>query len=91
MGLKGLRLAFLAKNSYLQRIFLSRIWGHHPPTPPVNGKSLCPKKISGMGGTPSPLSGKNPLNSFSKAPLICALIFFIFPKDPRPGSSYAVL
>ena len=33
-----------------------------------NGKSLCSKRHSGMGGIPL-LSGKNPLSSFYKLPL----------------------
>ena len=36
--------------------------------PPLNGKPLCSKKLSGKGGYP-PLNGKNPLSSFWKIPL----------------------
>ena len=36
-------------------IFLSGIGGY---TPPLNGKSLCSKKLSGKGGTPPPLTEK---------------------------------
>ena len=31
--------------------------------PPLNGQSLCSKKLSGKGGYP-PLNGNNPLSSF---------------------------
>ena len=38
--------------------------------PPLNGKSLCPKKLGGKGGgVPPPLNGKNPLSSFWQRPL----------------------
>ena len=40
------------------RIFLSGIVGY--PAPPLNGKSSCPKTLSGKGGgdTLPPLNGK---------------------------------
>ena len=37
--------------------------------PPLNGQSLCSKKLSGKGGTPPPLNGKNPLKRFWQLPL----------------------
>ena len=36
-------------------IFLSGIGGYPPP---LNGQSLCSKKLSGKGGYPPPLTGK---------------------------------
>ena len=67
MGQKGLKLAFLAKNSrFLADFFLNRIGGYPPP---LNGESLCSKKLSGQGGTPPPLNGQNPLKRFWQLPL----------------------
>ena len=44
-------------------IFLSRMGGYPPP--PLNGKSSCPKTLSGKGGYPHPpLNRKNPLKRF---------------------------
>ena len=37
-------------------IFLSGIGGYPPP--PLNGKSSCPKTLSGQGGSPPPLMVK---------------------------------
>ena len=44
-------------------IFLSGIGGYPPP---LNGQSLCSKKLNGKGGVlpPTPLKGQNPLSSF---------------------------
>ena len=43
-------------------IFLS---GIGVPPSPLNGKSSCPKTLSGNGGYPHPpLNRKNPLSSF---------------------------
>ena len=39
-------------------------------SPPINGKSLCPKSLAERGGTPSPLNGKNPLKRFWKRSLL---------------------
>ena len=52
------------KNLLFGGIFLSRIVGY--PTP-LNGQSLCSKKLSGKGGYP-PLNGKNPLSVFEGFP-----------------------
>ena len=68
MGQKGLKLAFLAKNSrFLAEFFLNRIGGY---TPPLNGQSVCSKKLSGQGGTPPPLNGQNSLKRFWQVPFI---------------------
>ena len=49
-------LRFLAKNSYfLADFFLNGIGG---VLPPLNGKSVYPKKLSGKGGYPPPLTEK---------------------------------
>ena len=58
---------FGLKNLLFSGIFLSGIGGYSPP--PLNGKSLCPKKLSGKGGYP-PLNGQNPLSSFWRVPLL---------------------
>ena len=58
---KGLRVAFLAD------FFLIGIGGY-PPSPPLNRKSFCPKKLSGIWGYPYPLTEKNLLSSFWRAP-----------------------
>ena len=55
------------KNLLFSGIFLSGIEGYPPP--PLNGKSSCPKTLSGNGGYPPPLNGKNPLSSFWQLPL----------------------
>ena len=49
------------KNLLFSGIFLSGIGGYSPP---LNGKSLCSKKLSRKGGYPPPLNGKNPLKRF---------------------------
>ena len=36
--------------------------------PALNEKFFCQKKISGIGGYPHPLNGKNPLTSFDGTP-----------------------
>ena len=42
--------------------------------PPLNGKSSCPKTLSGLGGYPHPrLNGKNLLSSFWKVPLYSSI------------------
>ena len=52
---KGLELAFLDQiYLFLVNFFLSGIGGYPPP--PLNGKSLCSKKLSGKGGYPHPLT-----------------------------------
>ena len=44
---------FDVKNLFFSGIFLSGILGY--PRPPLNGQSLCSKKLSGKGGgTPPP-------------------------------------
>ena len=43
------------KNLLFSGIFLSGIGG---PPPPLNGQSLCSKKLSGKGGAPPPLTEK---------------------------------
>jgi len=40
----------------LSKIFPSGVEGYPPP--PLNGKSSCPKTLSGNGGTSDPLNGK---------------------------------
>ena len=40
------------------------------PLPPLNGKSFCPTKLSGIGGVHPSLSGKNPLSTFLKPPFL---------------------
>ena len=63
MHKKGQKIEFLdLKKGKKEDFFLSGIGGYPPP---LNGKSLCPKKHSGMwvGGTPH-LSRKYPLCSF---------------------------
>ena len=42
---------------------------------PLNGKSMCPKKLSVMGGYPPPFSGKNPLSSFDSLPYLCGTFY----------------
>ena len=44
------------KYLHFSGIFLSGIGGYPPP--PLNGKSSCPKTLSGNGGTSDPLNGK---------------------------------
>ena len=57
MNEKRQKMEFLDQKYLLfSRIFLSGIGGYPPP--PLNGKSLCPKKLSGMGGYPPPLTEK---------------------------------
>ena len=69
MGQKGLKLAFWAQNSrFLADFFLNGIGGYTPP--PLNGQSLCSKKLSGHGGYPPPHNGQNPLKRFWKLPLV---------------------
>ena len=77
---KGLKKAFLAKNScFLVDFFLSGIGGYPPP---LNGKSLCSKKLSRKGGVP-PLNGQNPLSSFWKVPLLSLV-------NKYPNTPYSV-
>ena len=60
---KRQKIEFLdLKNLLFSGIFLSGIGGY--PLPPLNGQSLCSKKLSGKGGYPTPLNGQNPLSSF---------------------------
>ena len=42
------------KYLFFSGIFLSKIGGYPPP--PLNGKSSCPKILSGKGGYPPPLN-----------------------------------
>ena len=50
------------KNLRFSGNFLSGIGGYPPP---LNGQSLCSKKLSEKGGYPAPpLNGQNPLSSF---------------------------
>ena len=44
------------KNCFLAEFSLAE-WGVYPPSP-LNGKSSCPKTLSGNGGHPPPLNGK---------------------------------
>ena len=55
---------FGPKNLLFSGNILCRIGGTPPPPPPLNGQSLCSKKLCGKGGTPPPLNGQNPLGSF---------------------------
>ena len=49
----------------LEKLLFSGILAELGVTPlPLNGKSSCPKTLSGNGGYPPPLNGKNPLSSF---------------------------
>ena len=59
---KGKNRAFGPIMPVCSGIFLSGIGGY--PHPPLNGKSYSPKTLSGKGGYPPPLNGKNPLGSF---------------------------
>ena len=54
-------------------IFLSGIGGY--PSPPLNGKSSCPKTLSKKGGYPL-LNRKNMLSNFCKVPLYNVIMFF---------------
>ena len=74
---------FLAKKTDFSGFVPSSGIGGYPP--PLNGKSLCPKKLSGMGGPP-PLTEKNPLSSFWQVPLNCDDHFATKP-DFRGNSS----
>ena len=55
---KSQKMEFLdLKYLLFSGIFLSGIGGYPPP--PLNGKSSCPKTLSGKGGTPThPLTDK---------------------------------
>ena len=83
MGQKGLKMheerqkiEFLdLKNLPFSGIFLTGIRGYPPP--PLNGKSCCPKTLSGNGGYP-PLNGKIPLSRFLKGSLNSWSILLIF-------------
>ena len=41
----------------------------YPPPYTLNGKSFCQKTLSGQGGYPPSLNGKNPLKHFWQVPL----------------------
>ena len=62
MHKKGQKIEFLdLKKLLFCGIFLGGIFGYPPP---LNGQSLCSKKLSGKGDTPTPLKGKNLLKRF---------------------------
>ena len=64
MHKKRQKIEFLdLKNLLFSGIFLSGIGGYPPP--PLNGKSSCPKTLSGKGGYP-PLNGKSPKKILKK-------------------------
>ena len=42
----------------LKYLLFSRIFQSRYPPPPLNGKSSCPKTLSGNGGYPHPLTEK---------------------------------
>ena len=53
---KRQKIEFLdLKNLLFSGIFLIGIMGYPPP---LNGQSLCSKKLSGKGGDPPPLTGQ---------------------------------
>ena len=56
MHKKRQKIEFLdLKKLLFSVIFLSGFGGYSPP---LNGKSFCPKKLSGKGGYPPPLTEK---------------------------------
>ena len=63
MGQKGLELAFFGQQMlFLADFFFSKLGGYR--------KSFCPKKLSGIGGYPPPLTEKIRLVVFCEFPKI---------------------
>ena len=56
-------------------IFLSGIGGYPPP--PLNGKSSCPKTLSGMGGTPRGKIGKWTMSPEARCRIMITITFQI--------------
>ena len=58
MHKKRQKIEFLdLKDLLFSGILLSGFGGYSPPPAPLNGQSLCSKKLSGKGGYPPPFVG----------------------------------